>query len=68
MSRASWLCVVLALLTAAAVIWAFGVDWLTVLVAAAIVLSCPVVVALTLRESRRMDRELHQLRSRRNHG
>ena len=68
MNRASWLCVVLALSTAAAVIWVFGLDWLTALVAAAIVLSCPVVLALTLRESRRMERELDQLDSRRNHG
>ena len=68
MSPASWLCVVLALLTAAGVIWVFGLDWLTGLVAAAIVLSCPVVVVLTLRENRRVERELDQLRSRREHG
>ena len=68
MNRASWLCVVLALFTAAAVIWTFGLDWLTALVAAAIVLSCPVVLALALRESRRMDQELDRLDSRRNHG
>ena len=68
MNRAAWLCVVLALSTAAALIGVFGLHWLTALVAAAIVLACPVVLALTLRESRRMQRELDPPDSRRNHG
>lgn len=68
MSRASWLCVVLAFFTAAAVLWVFGLDWLTATVATAIVLSCPVVLALAMREGARVKRELDQFDTRKNHG
>jgi hypothetical protein len=68
MSRGSWLCVFLAVLTAAAVLWVFGLDWLTALVAALILLSCPIVLALALRESRRAERDIDQLHSRSDHG